>query len=218
MHEVLQHGSDFSSEYTYPVVILTDNEVMSSDIENLNTSTAENLNAPDLRFPIGRFDMDFRVSPELRNARIGVLADLPSRLRDAVNGLSDAQLDTEYRSGGWTVRQVVHHVPDSHANAFIRFKLALTEDEPPTIKPYMEDRWAMLGDTKMPVEVSLKMIEAIHERFVELLHSMSYSDFQKEFIHPETGRWTLDGALALYAWHSEHHTAHITSLRERNNW
>lgn len=174
--------------------------------------------APDPRFPIGEFDMDFGVSPELRDSRIATLADLPNRLREAVNGLKEFQLDTEYREGGWTVRQVVHHVPDSHMNALIRFKLALTEDEPPTIKPYMEDRWAKLGDAKMPVEVSLKMIEAIHERWVALLNSMSYSDFQKEFIHPETGKWTLDGALALYAWHSEHHTAHITSLRERNGW
>ena len=186
----------------YPMVIATAIEVMS----------------PDPRYPIGEFDMDFGVSPELRDARIATIADLPIRLRDAVAGLNDSQLDTEYRPGGWTVRQVVHHVPDSHANAFIRFKLALTEDEPPTIKPYMEDRWANLGDAKMPVEVSLKMIEAVHERWVALLHSMSYSDFQKEFIHPETGKWTLDGALALYAWHSRHHIAHITNLRERMNW
>lgn len=186
----------------YPMIITTGIEVM----------------APDPRFPIGEFDMDFGMSPELRASRIATLADLPNRLRDAVAGLKEFQLDTEYREGGWTVRQVVHHVPDSHANALIRFKLALTEDTPPTIKPYMEDRWANLGDAKMPIEVSLKMIEAIHERWVGLLESMSFSDFQKEFIHPETGTWTLDGALALYAWHSEHHTAHITSLRERMGW
>lgn len=174
--------------------------------------------APDPRFPIGEFDKGFGVSPELRDARIATIADLPSRLRDAVEGLSDSQLDTPYREGGWTLRQVVHHVADSHANSLIRFKLALTEDEPPTIRPYYEDRWAMLADAKLPVEVSLKMIDAIHERWVTLLHAMSYSDFQKEFIHPETGNWTLDGALALYAWHSEHHTAHITSLRDRMGW
>ena len=181
--------------------------------------TIINAMAPDPRYPIGEFDRrDVELSPQLRDARIATLTDLPSRLRDAVYGLDDAQLDTEYRPGGWTIRQVVHHLPDSHANAFIRFKLALTEDEPPTIKPYMEDRWAMLGDAKMPIEVSLKMIEAIHERWVALLDSMSFSDYQKEFIHPETGTWTLDAALALYAWHSEHHTAHITTLRERMGW
>ncbi|MFN0280236.1 MAG: YfiT family bacillithiol transferase [Pyrinomonadaceae bacterium] len=217
MLEVLQHDMDYASEYAYPIIVLTEDKIVSDHIVNSNIATVD-VNAPDPRFPIGEFDKDFGVSPELRNARIAILADLPSRLRDAVSGLSDSQLDTEYRPDGWTIRQVVHHVPDSHANALIRFKLALTEDEPPTIKPYMEDRWAKLGDAKMPVEVSLKMIEAIHERWIELLNSMSYSDFQKEFIHPETGKWTLDGALALYAWHSEHHTAHITNLRERNNW
>jgi uncharacterized damage-inducible protein DinB len=172
----------------------------------------------DPRFPIGKFDPDFEVAPELREARIAILTDLPQRLREAVAGLDDRQLDTPYRDGGWTIRQVVHHVPDSHANALTRFKLALTEDTPPTIKPYMEDRWADLGDSKLPVQVSLNFIEAIHQRWVALLHSMSYSDYQKKFIHPETGEWTLDGALALYAWHSDHHTAHITSLRDRMGW
>ena len=172
----------------------------------------------DLRFPIGEFDRNYKTSPEARQARIKTITELPTRLREAVAGLDDAQLDTEYRPGGWTVRQTVHHVPDSHANSFIRFKLALTEDEVPTIKPYYEDRWAELGDAKLPVEVSLKMAEAIHERWVALLDSMSDTDYQKKFIHPETGEWTLDSALALYAWHSLHHTAHITRLRERNTW
>ena len=171
----------------------------------------------DLRFPIGEFDRNYKTSPEARQARIKTIAELPERLRAAVAGLSDTQLDTAYRPGGWTVRQTAHHVPDSHANAFIRFKLALTEDTP-TIRPYYEDRWAELGDAKLPVEVSLKMAEAIHERWLALLNSMSDADYQKKFIHPETGEWTLDSALALYAWHSLHHTAHITRLRERNNW
>ncbi len=172
----------------------------------------------DLRYPIGEFDRNYDTSPEARQRRIQTIADLPQRLRAAVAGLSDAQLDTPYRPGGWTIRQTVHHVPDSHANAFIRFKLALTEDEVPTIKPYYEDRWAELGDSRLPVDVSLKMIESLHTRWLALLNSMSESDFQKTFIHPETGKWTLDGALALYDWHSRHHTAHITSLRERNGW
>ena len=171
----------------------------------------------DLRFPIGEFDRNYETSPEARQGRIKTIAELPERLRATVAGLSDTQLDTAYRPGGWTVRQTAHHVPDSHANAFIRFKLALTEGTP-TIRPYYEDRWAELGDAKLPVEVSLKMAEAIHERWVALLDSMSDTDYQKTFIHPETGEWTLDGALALYAWHSLHHTAHITRLRERNNW
>lgn len=207
------------SEYlSYPITPTEHGVFVEYSDQPLVITTGIEVMAPDPRYPIGEFDMEFEISPELRNARISVIEDLPSRLRDAVRGLSDAQLDTEYRDGGWTVRQVVHHVADSHANALIRFKLALTEDEPPTIKPYMEDRWAMLDDAKLPVEVSLKMIEAIHERWIALLHSMSYSDFQKEFIHPETGKWTLDGALALYAWHSEHHTAHITSLRDKMDW
>ena len=173
----------------------------------------------DLRYPIGEFERrDLEVTPELRGEHIETIVGLPAALRAAVAGLDDSRLDTEYRPGGWTIRQVVHHVPDSHANAFIRFKLALTEDEPPTIKPYMEDRWANLGDAKLPVDVSLRLTEAIHERWSALLASMSDSDYQKKFIHPETGEWTLDGTLALYAWHSRHHTAHISTLRNRMGW
>jgi len=208
MSEYLVYSSTSSApygvfpEYTeQPIIVTTGIEIM----------------APDPRFPIGEFDKDFEITPELRDSRIAVITDLPARLREAVAGLDDRQLDTPYREGGWTVRQVVHHVPDSHANALIRFKLALTEDTP-TIRPYMEDRWADLGDAKLPVDVSLNLLEAIHERWVALLHSMSFSDYQKEFIHPESGQWTLDGALAMYAWHSEHHTAHITSLRDRMGW
>ena len=142
----------------------------------------------DLRYPIGEFDRrSLELSPEHRDARIATITELPVKLKAAVEGLDDAQLDTEYRPGGWTVRQVVHHVADSHANALIRMKLALTEDEPPTIKPYWEDRWAELGDAKLPVGVSLKLIEALHERWAALLGSMSYSDYQKTFVHPETG-------------------------------
>jgi len=172
----------------------------------------------DLRYPIGEFDRNYDTSTDARQARIKTIAELPLRVREAVAGLNEAQFETSYRPDGWTVRQTVHHIADSHANSLVRFKLALTEDEPPTIKPYYEDRWAELGDSRLPVDVSLKMIEALHTRWLALLNSMSEFDFQKKFIHPETGEWTLDGALALYAWHSRHHTAHITSLRERNGW
>jgi uncharacterized damage-inducible protein DinB len=172
----------------------------------------------DLRYPIGEFDRNFELSPSARAKRVTVIRDLPRKMRDAVAGLSQQQIDAEYRPGGWTVRQTVHHVADSHSNSLTRFKLALTEDEPPTIRPYYEDRWAELGDSKLPTDVSLNLIDGIHTRWIALMESMSDADFDKKFIHPETGEWTLDGALALYAWHSRHHTAHITSLRERMGW
>jgi uncharacterized damage-inducible protein DinB len=170
---------------------------------------------PELRYPIGEFD---RANFTDRDENLRTIAGLPARLAEAVDGLTDEQLDTPYRDGGWTVRQTVHHIADSHMNSQIRFKLALTEDEVPTIKPYYEDRWAELGDSKLPVDVSLRLIDAIHTRWSTLLASMSDADFEKKFIHPETGEWTLEGALALYAWHSKHHTAHITSLCERMGW
>jgi len=172
----------------------------------------------DLRYPIGEFDRNYEVSPAARAARIQIIKDLPSAVADAVAGLNEAQLDTEYRPEGWTIRQTVHHIADSHSNSLTRFKLALTEDEPPTIRPYYEERWAELADSKLPVDVSLKMIDAIHTRWAALLESMTDDDFKREFIHPETGNWPLEGALALYAWHSQHHTAHITRLREREGW
>ncbi len=172
----------------------------------------------DLRYPIGAFDQTADHSPAERTSRIADIVELPSKMREAVAGLDDQQLDTEYRPGGWTVRQTVHHVADSHMNSLIRFKLALTEDSPPTIKPYYEDRWAELGDSKLPVDVSLRMLDTIHARWASLIGSMSDADFQRRFIHPETGEWSLEAALALYAWHSKHHTAHITKLRERNGW
>ena len=172
--------------------------------------------SPDLRYPIGEFDRT-DVLPERREERIRTIRDLPANLAAAVDGLDDPQLDTEYRPGGWTIRQTAHHVPDSHANALIRFKLALTEDSP-TIRPYYEDRWALLGDTKLPVDVSLRLTEAVHERWVALLESMSDDDYRRTLIHPESGEWTLEEFFAMYAWHSRHHTAHITSLRDRMGW
>lgn len=169
----------------------------------------------DPRYPIGEFDLANFAD---RSENLRTIAELPAKVYAAVAGLTDEHLDTPYRDGGWTVRQTVHHIADSHMNSQIRFKLALTEDEVPTIKPYYEDRWAELGDSKLPVDVSLRLIDSIHTRWSALLDSMSEADFRKQFIHPETGEWTLDGALALYAWHSWHHTAHITQLRDRMGW
>jgi hypothetical protein len=173
--------------------------------------------APDLRYPIGTFDKNFEPTPELRHDCIRTLAELATRITTAVDGLTEGQLDSPYRPGGWTVRQTVHHVADSHLNAYIRFKLALTEDNP-TIRPYFEDRWAELADSKLPVDVSLRLIEDLHQRWVAVLNSMSEEAFQRKLLHPESGDWTLEKILGLYAWHSRHHTAHITSLREREGW
>jgi uncharacterized damage-inducible protein DinB len=169
----------------------------------------------DPRFPIGKFDSAAFAD---RYANLKTIAELPQRLRDAVAGLSDEQLDTRYREGGWTLRQTVHHVADSHINSLCRFKLALTEDQPPTIKPYAEDRWAELPDSKLPVDVSLAIVDGVHMRWTAMLNAMTDQDFEREFVHPETGNWTLERVLGLYAWHSLHHTAHITSTRERNGW
>ncbi len=171
----------------------------------------------DLRYPIGRFNPPASNLPGIRAAHIQTLRMLPQRLRAAVNGLSDAELDTPYREGGWTVRQVAHHLPDSHGNCYVRFKLALTEDWP-TIKPYDEAAWAELADSKMPVDGSLAFLEGLHERWVALLESMTEEDFHRGFDHPERGRETLNKTLALYDWHSRHHTAHITVLRARLGW
>ena len=173
----------------------------------------------DPRYPLGAFAFDGRQTPALRRERIARIAAAPANLRAAVTGLTDAQLDTPYRDGGWTVRQVAHHVPDSHLNAYTRFRLALTEPRP-TIKPYLEHRWAELPDARgAPVEVSLALLEALHRRWVLLLESLEPPDWELRFVHPEHGReWSLDEALAMYAWHGEHHTAHVTRLRDRMGW
>jgi uncharacterized damage-inducible protein DinB len=170
-----------------------------------------------LRYPVGRFIPPATSIPSVRSAQIQTLRLLPARLRAAVAGLSDKQIDTPYREGGWTVRQLVHHVFDSHANSYIRFKLALTEDWP-TIKPYDQAAWAELEDSGLPVDVSLTLIEGLHGRWVALLEAMTEEDFQKGFNHPEQGRQKLATTLALYDWHSRHHTAHITGLRARQGW
>ena len=172
----------------------------------------------DLRYPIGKFKYDGPPSDELKKVFLDDIAAAPATLRAAVEGLSEAQLNTPYRREGWTVRQVVHHVPDSHLNSYVRFKLALTEDEP-TIKPYAEDRWAELADTKTtPIEVSLSMLDALHDRWVRLLRSMTPEQWKRTFRHPDLGPMTLEKALALYAWHGKHHVAHITELRKRMSW
>ncbi len=172
----------------------------------------------DLAYPIGPCEYPEIVSPEERKAHIEELAAAPARFREAVRGLSDSQLDTPYRPGGWTVRQVIHHVPDSHMNAYVRFRLALTEDQP-TIKPYDEKKWAELRDARSePVAVSLELLEALHHRWVVLLESMSDTDFARRFRHPESGVMRLDTYLAAYGWHCRHHAAHITRLRDRMNW
>jgi hypothetical protein len=172
----------------------------------------------DLRYPIGRFTPDPKPTPETRNRHIEQISSVPARMRRAVAGLDDNQLATPYRDGGWTVRQVVHHVPDSHLNAYIRFKWAITEDAP-TIKPYDEGAWAKLKDSELtPVEVSLALLESLHARWTVLLRSLKAEDFERKFIHPESGSHDVDWLLQLYSWHGDHHVAHITSLRERMKW
>jgi uncharacterized damage-inducible protein DinB len=172
----------------------------------------------DLRFPIGRFKMDEDVAEGQRDRLIEDIAEAPSRLRAAVSGLTPDQLGTPYRDGGWTVRQVVHHLADSHINSYARFRLALTEDEP-RIKTYHEDRWAELYDARTaPVEVSLALLESLHERWVMLLKSLAAQDWVRTFRHPDLGTVPLAKNVGLYAWHGKHHVAHITSLRESKGW
>jgi DinB family protein len=172
----------------------------------------------DPRYPIGRFVPDATPTPETRTRHIQSIAGLPPRMRRAVASLTDQQLNTPYREGGWTVRKVVHHVPDSHLNAYIRFKWAVTEDNP-TIKAYDEGLWAELKDSQLtPIDVSLAMLEALHARWAVLLGLLKPEDFQRTFVHPESGPHDLDWLLSLYAWHGNHHVAHITNLRERMGW
>lgn len=171
----------------------------------------------DLRYPIGAWVRPTVTSALERTAWINAVTALPAELRAAIAGLSDAQLDTAYRPGGWTLRQVVHHVADSHVNAYVRFKLALSEDNP-TIRPYDEAEWAKLPDSKLPVDVSLRIVEAVHERWVALLRALPAEAFSRPFQHPESGAQTLDTALSQYAWHGRHHVAHVTGLRAREVW
>ena len=175
------------------------------------------MTTPDLRFPVGRFAFT-SADDRSRAESISIIAELPAKMRAAVNGLSDAQLDTPYRPEGWTVRQVVHHVPDSHMNAFTRFKLALTEDTP-RIKPYDEAKWAELPDGRTgPVGPSLAILDGLHARWTALLRAMRPDDFDRQLEHPESGVQPLNRMLALYAWHCRHHLAHITELKRREGW
>jgi DinB superfamily len=172
----------------------------------------------DLRYPIGPFQTPASVTASERAALVDQIAALPGDLRAVVGGFDDAQLDTPYRDGGWTVRQVVHHVPDSHVNAYTRFKLALTE-EVPTIKTYEEAQWAELPEARSaPIGVSLALLEALHQRWVLLLRVLAPGQFGRSFRHPDLGLMTLDQQIAMYAWHGRHHLAHITSLRTRMGW
>lgn len=171
----------------------------------------------DIRYPVGTFNLHGAITPSDVEGWIAEIEDTPRLVKKAVARLSDNQLDTPYRDGGWTIRQVVHHLFDSHVNSYIRLKLALTE-ETPVIKPYHEDLWAELPDSKMPVDVSLVLLEALHNRWVTILRNLSEEDLERTFLHPESGEFTIKKMIALYAWHGRHHTAHITSLCQRMNW
>ena len=172
----------------------------------------------DPRYPIGKFEMPAQVTAASRQVAIQTIAETPTQFRAAVGGLNESQLDTPYRDGGWTVRQVVHHVPDSHLNAYVRLKLALTESSP-TIKPYAEDKWAQLDDSRStPIEVSLSLLESLHMRWDLLWRSLSPEDFSRKLIHPDHGERNIDWLVFIYAWHGQHHTAHITELRKAKGW
>jgi hypothetical protein len=172
----------------------------------------------DLRYPVGRLEMEPQLTDEARREMIDQIEQAPARLRAAVEGLTPEQLDTPYRPDGWTARQVAHHVPDSHMNGYVRFKLALTEDTP-LIKTYEEAEWAKLPDTfSVPVEVSLVLLESVHQRWVPVLRSMSAADFERTLRHPDHGIINLNQLLCIYSWHGRHHVAHVTGLRERMGW
>ena len=176
------------------------------------------MSTTDLRYPVGKFQPEPELNDVSRQNLIRQIAETPAKLREAVKGLTEEQLDTPYRPGVWTVRQVVHHIPDSHMNAYVRMKLGITEHEP-TIKPYKESLWAELVDAKSsPVDPSLMLLESLHQRWVAFLRSMATADFARAINHPENGLMKLDRIVQLYAWHGRHHVAHITSLRERMGW
>ncbi|MDX1807694.1 MAG: putative metal-dependent hydrolase [Paenisporosarcina sp.] len=171
----------------------------------------------EVRYPIGKFQFDGAITNSVTKGWINEIEDLPRTLRDAVRDLNDEQLDTPYRLEGWTVRQMVHHIADSHMNAYVRFKLALTEENP-VIKPYDEEKWAELPDYKLPIDVSLSMLEVLHIRWAELLRNLSPADMEKTFRHPDSGEVSVGKNIGIYAWHGRHHLAHIISLCTRKGW
>lgn len=171
----------------------------------------------DLRYPVGQLELRARLTEEERAAAITAIRATPARLREAVHGLTDEQLDTPYRDGGWTLRQVVHHLPDSHVNGYVRMKWALTEDRP-EIKPYDQPAWAELPDSRGPIEPSLALLEAVHGRWMMLVDALGEEELARELVHPDGGEYTVDSLLGLYAWHGRHHVAHVTSLRQRRGW
>ncbi|UCC25783.1 MAG: putative metal-dependent hydrolase [Gemmatimonadales bacterium] len=172
----------------------------------------------DLRYPLGTPSLRSPLTPSEREEKIRVLAELPGRLRDAVSGLTDTQLDTPYRPGGWTVRQVVHHLPDSHLNAYLRFKKAVTEDHP-TVQPYDEKAWAEQGEARSgELEMSLRLVDGLHRRWVTGLEALPDEAWSRGMHHPEVGELDLDQLLCLYDWHCRHHLAHILGLRDREGW
>ena len=179
---------------------------------------ADTITADDLRYPVGRFRPPAAPDRSHRSAAVADIAELPQKIRAAAAGLDDRQLDTPYRPDGWTVRQVVHHVADSHMNAFVRLKLALTEDAP-TIKPYDENAWATLADMRLPIDVSLAIIDGVHRRWDALNGALKDEDYGRRWTHPEHGKtFDIDWLLQNYGWHSRHHVAHITALRAREGW
>lgn len=169
------------------------------------------------RYPIGKFEFDGKITRNEIKEWIKQIEDLPELLEVAVSGLNDQQMDTAYRLGGWTVRQVVHHLADSHMNAYIRFKLAITEDTP-VIKPYNEGEWAELPDYELPIETSISLLKALHIRWVKLLKSLTLTDLEKTFVHPDSGEISIGKNIGIYAWHGQHHLSHITSLCIRKGW
>jgi uncharacterized damage-inducible protein DinB len=172
----------------------------------------------DPRYPIGKYELQDNLTDAQRSELIEQIAETAAKVRAAVAGFTEKQFDTPYREGGWTVRQLVHHIADSHLNAYVRFKLAMTEDEP-AIKTYEQQLWAETPDAKTaPAELSVALLDGLHQRWALLLRSMSAADFSRRFTHPEHGKMTLERLLGLYAWHGRHHTAHMAGLRERMGW
>ena len=171
----------------------------------------------DLKYPIGQFQFNGEITKNVTSIWINEIEDLPRLLRDAVRDLDNIKLDTAYRTGGWTVRQVIHHLADSHMNAYVRLKLALTEENP-VIKPYDETNWAELSDYKLSIDISLSLLEVLHKRWTFLLRGLSPADLEKTFIHPDSGEVSIGENIGIYAWHGKHHLAHITSLCNRMGW